>query len=169
MEDLTPKQFLTQKIDYDLLDVCFYSDIEEGEYLVIEAINYSVYDVIIFPEKRRGWYEFFFLIYSQSQKKLMRLYPCHYTRRKMKEYFKRLKEDEEFILTLQKDKKKLNVRRPPAPKWREVCIYDYFKHNQVFRPINEYENVELVFIRLLSAKEIFDKMFKEEKEKENKE
>ena len=73
MENLTPKQFLTKKIDYDYLDVCFYSDIEEGEYLVIEAIDYSIYDVIISPAKRRGWYDYFFLIYSESQKKLMKL------------------------------------------------------------------------------------------------
>ena len=84
----------------------------------------------------------------------------------MREYFTKLNEDEEFILILEKDKKKPNVRRPPAPKWREECIYDYFKHNQVFRPVNEYESVELVFIRLPREKEIIDKMIKEEKEKE---
>ena len=163
MDNPRPKHFLTKNIEYDLVNICFYSDLEEGEYLCIEALNYCVYDVIIAPEKRRGWYSFCFLMYNESQKKIMRLYPCYYTRKKMKEYFKNLYEDDNLIFVLKKDKRKPNVRRPPSPKWEEADIREYFKYNQVFRPINNYNSVKLVGIR---EKEIIDRMIEEE-EKNN--
>ena len=143
MDNLTPKQFLTRRIDFDELETCFYSDMEDGEYIVISNISLEVYDVIIAPPKRRGWYDFFFLIYSAKKKTLMKLYPCYYTKRKMGEYYYVLKE-EERVLILEKEKQKPGVRRPPAPKWREASFFDYFERNHQFRPTNEYDNVELV-------------------------
>ena len=143
MENPSQKEFLTRNIDHLELETCFYSDIEDGEYIVISTVKLMVYDVIIAPEKRRGWYDFYFLIYSEKTKKLMKLYPCYYTKRGMGENYVILKEDNHVVI-LEKEKQKENVRRPPAPKWRKALFLDYFERNHQFRHTNEYDNVELI-------------------------
>ena len=102
MDNLTQKNFLTRRIDFDELKICFYSDIEEGEYIIIDNIELTVYDVIIAPEKRRGRYDFFFLMYSEKKKELMKVYPCYYTKRKMSEYYDILKVIYDVIIAPEK-------------------------------------------------------------------
>ena len=140
------KNFLTSNIDYKQLEICFYSDLEEGEYIVIEVVELAVYDVIIAPEKRKGWYDFFFLIYSEKEKKLMKLYPCFYTRRGMNRYYDFLKEDEHLVI-LEREKQKQGVRRPPAPKWHIASFDKYFENNVQFRQ-NIDDEVSLVKRRM---------------------
>ena len=143
MEGISQRAFLTRRIDFDELKICFYSDMEEGEYIIIDNIELTVYYGIIALEKRRGRYDFFFLMYSEKKKELMKLFPCYYTKRKMVEYYDMLKEDDNIFI-LEKEERKQGVRRPPSPKWYEASFPDYFERNHQFRHTNEYDNVELV-------------------------
>ena len=140
------KNFLTSNIDHNQLEIYFYSDLEEGEYIVIKVVELVIYDVIIAPEKRKGWYSFFFLIYSEKEKKLMKLYPCFYTRQGMQQYYDILKEDKHLVI-LEREKQKQGVRRPPAPKWRMASFYDHFEKNVQFRE-NIDDKVSLVKRRM---------------------
>ena len=113
MEGTPQKDFLTYKIDYDEIEIYFYNDLEAGEYIAIEYVEYQFcYDTIFKPDNRKGRYSSYFLIYSKKNMKLMKLYQCYYTKRGMREHYQKLKEDD-CIIILQKDEKKEGVRRPP--------------------------------------------------------
>ena len=149
LRDLTERKFLTHKIDYAFLDKYFYNDLDDGEYLVVDAVKCR-YDIS----------EFFFLLYNESQKKLIKLYPCRYTRKKMKEYYGWFHDYDALIYILQKGgvkrKTKKQRKRPPVPKWRDGCVSDYFLNGQMFRPVNYSNSVELVTKRLLPYKAIIE-------------
>ena len=145
MEGISQKDFLTYKIDYDEIEVYFYNDLEAGEYIAIEYVEYRFFcDRIFKPDNRKGRYSSYFLIYSKKNMKLMKLYQCYYTKRGMREHYQKLKEDD-CIIILQKDEKKEGVRRPPTPKWIEKPFSEYFDKNHQFRYVDDgYETVELV-------------------------
>ena len=143
MEGMSQKAFLTRRIDSDELKICFYNDLEAGEYIAVKYVEYPWYDIIFKPDNRKGRYNSYFLIYSKKNMKLMKLYQCYYTKRGMREHYQMLKEDEHVII-LQKEEKKEGVRRPPSPKWVEKPFSEYFEKNHQFRYVNEYDTVELV-------------------------
>ena len=117
MEGISQKDFLTYKIDYDEIEVYFYNDLEAGEYIAIEYVEYRFFcDRIFKPDNRKGRYSSYFLIYSKKNMKLMKLYQCYYTKRGMREHYQKLKEDDDCIIILQKDEKEGGcTKTPPLP------------------------------------------------------
>ena len=136
--------YFTRNVDlYELEAPYFYDDLEDGEYIVIDAIKLEFYEYIIPSHRGRKGYDRYFLIYNEKKKELLQLYPCYYTEYEMMDYWN-LAKDEYTILKFEKTPPQPGAKTLPLPKWHKVWFFNYFQKGQQFRYNPDDGELELI-------------------------
>ena len=154
--------YFTRNVDfYELEAPYFYEDLEDGEYIVIDAIKLEFYEYIIPSPRGRKGYDRYFLIYNEKKKELLQLYPCYYTEFEMDDYWN-IAKDEYTILKFEKTSPQPGEKILPLPKWYKQWFFSYFEDNQQFDDDFELVTRERKGRDILTAKEKFGSYIKTE-------